>query len=223
MITKLLLPLSLWVICFLSQNEVFCQETTQSIPKQRIISLNHYLLNVGFVHSLNYEKIVFTKNAWQVGVQVGLGWGIYYQPIIFNINFAQMRPDNRWILPVAVVLSWGKRASKLDLIAEYLFYYARPSQYTAFVAPYDHFSNTLQAGIGWRLQPLRGGFFVNASLKTVLLNAETVSPAGNNGKEGWRFGYLTNGNSTQITITAQIKLGVGWVFPYAKKSKLSKE
>jgi hypothetical protein len=211
---------------------LFCLNTTPVAAQMRkfekvnkhIVSFNLNTIAVFPVYSLHYERIAFKKKSWQFGYQIGLGFGRKTEAnFIINAGSIGTYRYNIYAVPMAAILSWGKRANKLDFIAEYVFLYANPPQFQGalFQKPYDLYTNTLLAGLGWRIQPTGGGFFLQLNLKLAIISVESVNPGFNQGKAGWIMGDFIDRKETQIKSHAQ--LGIGWVFPYTKKNKSPQE
>lgn len=191
---------------------------------KHIVSFNLNTISRFPVYSLHYEKVALKRRSWQLGYQIGLGFGRQTEDnYIINAGSLSSYKYNIYAIPIAAILSWGKRASKLDFIAEYIFLYSNPPQFQGalFQKPYELFANTLLVGLGWRIQPPRGGFFLQLNLKSALISFESVMPDFNQGKAGWVIGDFIDRKETQIKIHAQ--LGIGWVFPYTKKNKSPQE
>jgi len=192
-------------------------------PSKQIISLNIGAVWGEPLYTLNYDKVIYTKGAWQLGYQLGLGWGRYtgYNSQL-RAGAAGNYKHDAVVIPTSFIVSWGKRASKLDILASYIFFYTNPSigPSAVRIETYELYSNSLQIGLGWRYQRPRGGFFFQIHFKAAFISLEH----GYNrwkGKAEWRFGSFFNPGS--LTVNSHFQFGVGWAFPVIKKNKSPKE
>lgn len=129
------------------------------VPGKEFIALDAYYLEIGNnsdVYSINYDRIVYTRDIFKAAVRIGLGTNIFFQ---------ENEPGVYPVVPVEAIGMFGRYEKHLELGLGYT---------RRFTDEPDLLQNMYFGRVGFRYQKPNGGLLVRVGV-TPFISPENKS------------------------------------------------